>query len=91
MFILAGSTCYPSRSSRLKHQFFYFVFQLNTVSSSSALLKKANAPCVPFTVDIIVSDVNRVDVCKCFQNVIYASWFEEKVAGLEPIRNREIF
>ena len=92
MFILADSTCYPSSSSRLKQQFFYFVLALNTVSSSSALLKKANAPCVLFTVDIIVSDVNdRVDIWKCFQNVVLTTWFEEKAAEFEPIRNREIF
>ena len=91
MFILADSTCYPSSSSRLRQHFFYFVFAMNTIFSSSVLLKKANAPCVPFTVDIIVSDVILADIWKCFQNVVLTTWFEEKAAGFEPIRNREIF
>ena len=41
MFILADSTCYSSSRSMLKQQFFHFVFALNTVSSSSALLKNS--------------------------------------------------
>ena len=75
----------------LKQQFFHFVFALNTVSSSSALLKNSQRALRPFTVDIIVSDVSRADISKCFQNVVLTSWFEEKAAGFEPIRNREIF
>ena len=73
----------------LKQQFFHFVFALNTVSSSSALLKNSQRALRP--VYIIVSDVSRADIWKCFQNVVLTSWFEEKAAGFEPIRNREIF